>query len=139
MDQIRRRIQHELNKQASDSSGENYTLLKNSAYILKTKEANKEKLWGSKQAERQEKLDRILELFPDIKEMYDLLGIPRDHRHALLCRPAHTVWQLTGSRWFLRSPRDQVCPPPPLYVTGAATFKTDGSLDIRIPPVKGSL
>lgn len=57
MDQIRRRIQHELSSKESDSSKENYKLLKNSAYILKTKEANKEKLWGTRQADRQERLD----------------------------------------------------------------------------------
>ncbi|MCD8362167.1 MAG: ISL3 family transposase [Lachnospiraceae bacterium] len=73
MDQIRRRIQHELSKQKSAASEENYRLLKNSAYILKTKEANKAKLWGIKQDERQERLGQILELFPDISEMYDRL------------------------------------------------------------------
>ncbi|MCD7804809.1 MAG: ISL3 family transposase [Oscillospiraceae bacterium] len=73
MDQIRRRIQHEVISMESNSSEENYTLLKKSAYILKTKEANKAKLWGVKQAEKQERLDRILALYPDISEMYDRL------------------------------------------------------------------
>lgn len=77
MDAIRRRIQNELEADAEKGASANAAGcvkdLKNAAYILKTKEANKEELWGTKISKRQDRLDHILELYPDISEMYGLL------------------------------------------------------------------
>jgi len=71
MDEIRRRIQNEL-AESEDSNG-NAKYLKDSAYILKTKESNKARLWGTQYTKKQARLETILDLYPDISEMYDRL------------------------------------------------------------------
>jgi len=71
MDDIRRRIQNEL-EEAEDSDG-CVKYLKDSSYILKTKEANKASNWGTQYTKKQARLENILDLYPDICEMYDRL------------------------------------------------------------------
>lgn len=74
MDDIRRRIQNGLeSEEETNGPQKSVKQLKDSAYILKTKEASKSKKWGTDFSKKQARLDCILELYPDICEMYDRL------------------------------------------------------------------
>ena len=93
MDDLRVRIQNAFRFQGDIAS---YTILKHSSRLLTTAEQNQETYWKNHARQKLRRLERIFDLAPDIRCMYDAL----QDFHTIFREPQFSIQRLLLSKWI---------------------------------------
>ena len=104
--------------------------------LLKTKEINQQKYWGTRYHEKLQRLRDAFALAPDLLEAYDALQF----FHEILMSFPYSIQQEDLTEWihqYTSSEVEEVPPLPVPYGTGADISKTAGNMENPTRSAKG--